>query len=68
MLKGEPYLVGEWFSFQKETTKFAWISPQSEGKKKRKVICEVFSTQLQLNDKHQMDIGDYRMLICSVNY
>ena len=66
ILEGEPYLVCKWYSFQKETKKFAWFSPQSEKTMESNVhIGEIFSTDLTLNDKNQMDINEYRMLVCN---
>ena len=32
ILKGEPYLVGKWFSFQKETRKFACFKESTNTK------------------------------------
>ena len=31
ILKEEPYVVCKWFSFQKETKKFAWFSQQADN-------------------------------------
>jgi hypothetical protein len=66
VLEGEPYLVCKWYSFQKESKKFAWFSPQSESTEKSVIhMGEVFSTDLSLNEANQMDITEYRMLICN---
>ena len=61
VLKGEPYLKGKWYSFQKESKKFAWYK-ESKTELALIHIAEVLSTNLELNDKHQMDIFEYRML------
>ena len=53
VLKGEPYLIGRWMSFCRETKKAAQYK-------------EVFSTNVVLNDGLRMDIADYRMLCCNV--
>ena len=64
VLKGEPYLNGTWFSFQKEMKKFAQFK-ESRGSEKALIhIAEVYSTNIELNDKQQMDITDFRMLGC----
>ena len=68
VLEGEPYVVCKWFSFQKETKKFASFTPQSENTEKSVIhMGEVFSTELSLNDKNQMEISCYRMLVCNAN-
>ena len=64
VLKGEPYLMGKWYSFEKETKRFAWYK-ESRAELALIHIAEVFSTNLELNEKHQMDILDYRMLASS---
>ena len=61
ILKGEPYLVGKWFSFQKETSKFVCFKESKNTELALIHIQEVFSTNLEINDHHQMDI-----LTCSV--
>ena len=63
ILKGEPYLVGKWFSFQKETSKFACFKESKNTELALIHIQEVFSTNLEINDHHQMDI-----LTCSVYF
>ena len=68
ILKGEPYLVGKWFSFQKETRKFACFKELKNTELALIHIQEVFSTNLEINDNHQMDIANYRMLTCSAYY
>ena len=65
ILKGEPYLVGKWFSFQKETSKFVCFKESKNTELALIHIQEVFSTNLEINDNHQMDIANYRMLTCS---
>ena len=69
MLKGKPYLKCKWFSFLNEGNRFVSFTPQSEETEKSLVyVGEIFSTQLRLNDRNQMDITDYRMLVCQVMY
>ena len=68
ILKGELYLVGKWFSFQKETSKFACFKKSKNTELALIHIQEVFSTNLEINDNHQMDIANYRMLTYSAYY
>ena len=66
VLEGEPYLVCKWYSFLKESKKFAWFSPQSSNNIDSDVhMGEIFSTELYLNDINQMDINEYKMLVCN---
>ena len=65
VLKGEPYLIGTWFSFDKETKKFAWYR-ESKAEKALIHVGEVVAMDLELNDIHQMDIFKYRMLTARV--
>ena len=68
ILKREPYLVCKWYSFQKESKKFALFSPQSANTMKSIVhMGEIFSTDLTLNEKNQMDIFEYRMLLSNAS-
>ena len=64
ILKGEPYLVGKWFSFQKKTRNFACFKESKNTELALIHIQEVFSTHLEINDNHQMDTASYRMLTC----
>ena len=69
ILIGEPYLVCKWYSFLKEGKKLVSFTPQSEKSEKSLVhMGEIVTTQLTLNEKNQMDINDYRMLLCKVSY
>ena len=63
LLKGEPYLVGKWFSFQKETSKFVCFKESKNTELALIHIQEVFLTNLEINDTHQMVIANYRMHI-----
>ena len=65
VLKGEPYLVGKWFSFDKEMKKFVCYK-ESKTEIALIHVAEVISTDLELNEKHQMDIFEYRMLCARV--
>ena len=67
VLKGEPYLLGKWFSFQHETKKFACYK-ESKTEQAMIHIGEVLATNLELNEKFQMDIFEYRMLNARVYY
>ena len=68
ILEGEPYLICKWFSFQKESKKVVLFSPQSEKTEKSFIhIGEIFSTHLTLNEKNQMDINEYPMLVCNAS-
>lgn len=67
-LAGEPFLVCKWYSFQKESKKFAWFSPQPDRLEKAVVHKgEVFSIDIIVNASNQMDINDYRMLVCNAH-
>ena len=68
ILKGEPYLVGKWFSFQKETSKFVCFKESKNTELALIHIQEVFLTNLEINDNHQMDIANYTILTCSAYY
>ena len=56
------------FSFQKETRKFACFKESKNAEFALIHIQEVFLTNLEINDNHQMDIANYRMLTCSAYY
>ena len=64
VLKGEPYLMGKWISFQNESKK---VGNYKESKTIEALIhvSEVFLINIPMNDKLQMDIHEYRMLCCS---
>ena len=63
ILKGEPYLVGKLFSFQKESRKFSCFKEWKNTEFALIHIQEVFLTNLEINDNHQMVIANYRMHI-----
>ena len=66
VLKGEPYLIGTWYSFQKETRKYAQYK-EAKGTEKALIhTAEVLSTNVELDNKYQMEIAEYRMLACSM--
>ena len=67
IIKWESYLVGKWFSFQKETRKCACFEESKNTELTLIHIQEVFSTNLEISD-HQMDVANYRMLTCSAYY
>ena len=56
------------FLFQKETRKFACFKKSKNTELALIHIQEVFLTNLEINDNHQMDIANYRMLTCSAYY
>ena len=61
VLKGDCYLIGKRFSFVKETRKFAAFK-EAKGTVDALIhVGEVFSTNVSLNDDHQMDIYDIRL-------
>ena len=75
VLKGEPYIICKWFSFSNDGRKVAtYIKCPEESENALIHIDEVISTNIEINKKqynnaiqYQMDIADYRMLVCSIN-
>ena len=75
VLKGEPYLIAKWYSFSNEGRKVATYNKSSNLLENALIhIGEVFSTNIEIVEKinskttqYQMDITDYRTLLCSVN-
>ena len=65
VLKNEPYLCGVWVAFMKDTRKYAQFKESKTSAEALIHISEVFSTNLALNEKMQMDISDYHMLACA---
>ena len=59
---------GKWISFQKKTKKISWFIESQGTEVALILIREVFSTNLEMNDNHQMEITDYRMLTSSAYY
>ena len=66
ILKGEPYIVGKWFSFQSDSTRFAQYAEASHTENALVHIGEIFSTNIEVNSNTQIAINDYRMLSCSL--
>ena len=66
VLKGEPYLLAKWYSFHKDGKKFAQFI-ESKGSENALIhVGEVFSTNIEVDEKNQMNIADYWMLACSI--
>lgn len=65
VLKGKPYLLGRWYSFDSESKIFAKFKPSKNSEPALIHLAEVYSTDLKLDNKYQLDINDYRMLVCN---
>ena len=61
ILKGEPYLLRRWISFQCEKKRYA----QYTESKSTKDVTEVFQTYVDMNEKLQIEIHEYCLLCCS---
>ena len=76
VLKSEHYLIAKWYSFSNEGRKVATYNKSSDLLENRLIHNgEVFSTNIEIIEKidsktkqYQMDITDYRTLLCSVNW
>ena len=66
ILSGEPYLVCRWFSFQNEGRKYAQYACAKSTELASIHIGEVFMTGIDVDDKYRLEIGTYRMLVCSL--
>ena len=66
ILKGEPYIVGRWYSYQSEGRKHAQYVESKSTEPASIHVGEVFFTDIELDEKNRMDIQTYRMLLCSV--
>ena len=70
VLNGEPYLIGQWYSFCHEGRKFATYKKSTNTENALIHMGEVILTDIQMkqktNTEFQMSIEDYHMLVCSV--
>jgi len=70
VLNGEPYLIGQWYSFCQEGKKFVTYKKSTNTENALIHVGEIILTDIQMkqktNTEYQMTIADYRMLVCSV--
>ena len=66
ILKGEPYMIGQWYSYLSEGKKFAQYAESRSTESACIHVAEVFFTGIELDEKTRMDIQTYRMLSSSV--
>ena len=65
ILKGEPFLIGKWVSFQKEKKNFAYYKEAKDSVENEMIhVSEVFSIDVLMDDDLKMNIIDYRLLYC----
>ena len=65
ILKGELYIVGQWFSYQNEGRRYAQYAAWKTAVAKIHMR-EVVSTDVKLDDKYQIEIFEFQMLECTL--
>ena len=63
---GEPYFIGKWIYFSNEGKKYVQYMESKHTEDALIHVGEVFSTDMNFNDKLQLDIYNYHMLCCSL--
>ena len=69
ILKGEPYIIGKWYSFNHDGKKAAIYNKSTNTENALIHVGEIISSNIEITEnsgKYQMDIADYRMLVCSL--
>ena len=66
ILKDEPYIVGQWYSFQTENRKFAQYAEARNTELAQIHMGEIISTNVEVDERNRVDIFEYRMLKCSM--
>ena len=70
ILNGEPYLIGQWYSFCHEGKKFATYKKSTNTENALIHMGEIILTDIQMKHKSdtefRMKIEDYHMLVCSI--
>ena len=64
VLKGEPYLIGKWVSFQNECRKYAQYKEAKNVENALINVAEVFSTDVKVNGNLQIDMNITVVLLC----
>ena len=65
ILKGEPFLIRKWVSFQKEKKNFSYYKEAKDSVENAMIhVSEVFSIDVLMDDDLKMNIIEYRLLCC----
>ena len=66
VLRGEHYILGKWFSLQKQATKFAYYKEATHVEECLVNIAQIFYTDLNIIESSKLPMSDFNLLCCNM--